>query len=89
MPAGVRPFSEADKRATIELWKVKAPLKNIRAQLQMSKRGLRKIIAYAKHHPENSSPKKSKNAVADPPKTPLVPSGEEKVIERGGNTTYH
>jgi hypothetical protein len=43
MPPGVRPFSEADERASIELWKAKVPLKNIRAQLQMSERGLRKI----------------------------------------------
>jgi hypothetical protein len=62
MPAGVRPFSEADKRVTIELWKAKVIPENIRAQLQMSERGLRMIIAYAKHHPENSIPKKSKNA---------------------------
>jgi hypothetical protein len=62
MPPGVRPFSEADKRAAIELWKAKVPLKNIRAQLQMSERGLRKILAYAKNHPEEPIPKKSKNA---------------------------
>jgi hypothetical protein len=74
----VRPCSEADKRVTIELLKAKVPLTNIRAQLQLSKRGLRKIIAYPKHHPENSIPKKSKNAVADPPKTPLVPSGDQE-----------
>jgi hypothetical protein len=60
MPPGVRPFSEADKRAAIELWKTKVPLKNIRAQLQMSERSLRKILAYAKHHPEDPIPKKSK-----------------------------
>jgi hypothetical protein len=47
---------------TIELWKDKVRLKNIREQLQMSERGLRKIITYAKHHPESSIPKKSKNA---------------------------
>jgi hypothetical protein len=58
----VRPFSEADKRAAIELWKAKVPLKNIRAQLQMSERGLRKILAYAKHYQEDPIPKKSKNA---------------------------
>ncbi len=62
MPPRVRPFSEADRRAAIELWKAKVPLKNIRAQLQMIERGLRKIIAYAKHHPEDPIPKKIKNA---------------------------
>ncbi len=62
MPAGVRPFSEADKRVTIDLWKAKITPKNIRAQLQMTERGLRMIIAYAKQHPENSIPKKSENA---------------------------
>jgi hypothetical protein len=61
IPAGVRPFSEVDKRVTIEVWKAKVTPKTIRAQLQMSESALRMIIAYAKHHPENSIPKKSKN----------------------------
>jgi hypothetical protein len=62
MPPGVRLFSEADNRAAIELWKAKVSFKNIRAQLQMNERGLRKIIANAKHLPEDYIPKKSKNA---------------------------
>jgi hypothetical protein len=41
---------------------LKIPLKNIRAQIQMSERCLRKIIALAEHHPEGPIPKKSKNA---------------------------
>ena len=32
------PFSKADKRAAIELWRAKVPLKNIRSQLKMSER---------------------------------------------------
>jgi hypothetical protein len=60
MPAGVRPFSEADKRVTIDLWKAKVTPKNIRAQFQISERGVRMIITNAKHHPENSIPKKAR-----------------------------
>ncbi len=59
----------------------KVPLKNIRAQLQMSERGLRKIIAYAKHHREDPIPKKSKNVG----QTTEISLGA--IIERGGNTT--
>ena len=32
------PFSKADKRAAIELWRAKVPLKNIRRQVKMSER---------------------------------------------------
>jgi hypothetical protein len=73
----VRLFSEADKRAAIELWKAKVPLKNIRAQLQMSERGRRKIIAFAKHHPEDLIPKKSR-MLDYSPKSCLVPSGRSR-----------
>ena len=34
MPRGVKPFSEAQKRAAIELWKAKTPLKRIREELK-------------------------------------------------------
>jgi hypothetical protein len=51
MPKGVKPFSEADKRAAIELWKAGILLKRIREQLGMSERGLRNIFSYAKKHP--------------------------------------
>jgi hypothetical protein len=88
MPEGVRPFSEADKRVAIELWKAKVPLKNNRAQLQMSERGLRKSIAFAKQNPEDLIPKKSKNSGLLT-KISLGAIGETKmVIERGGNTTH-
>ena len=30
------PFSKADKRAAIELWRAKVPLKNIRSQLNVA-----------------------------------------------------
>jgi hypothetical protein len=61
MPPGVKPFSEAQKRAAIELWKANIPLKKIREQMQMSERGLRNILAYAKKHPEDLVQKKRKN----------------------------
>ena len=38
------PFSKADKRAAIELWRAKVPLKNIRSQLKMSERTLRRVL---------------------------------------------
>jgi hypothetical protein len=41
----------ANKRAAIELWKANIPLKIIEDQLQMSERGLRNILTYAKKHP--------------------------------------
>ena len=63
MPPGVNPFSEAEKSAAVEVWKAKIPLKRIREQLQMSKRGLRNILAYAKKNPEDPVPKsRKKNA---------------------------
>jgi hypothetical protein len=52
MPKRVKPFSEADKRAAIELWKSGISLKRIREQLGMSERGL-KTLSYAKKHPED------------------------------------
>ena len=63
MPPGVKPFSEADKRAAIELWKAAVPLQRIREQLGMSERGLCNILAYAKKHPEDPVKKKSKDAM--------------------------
>ena len=38
------PFSKADKRAAIELWRAKVPLKNIKSQLKMSERTLRRVL---------------------------------------------
>jgi hypothetical protein len=42
-----------DKRAAIELWRVKAPLSYIRKQLKMSERILRRILSFAKANPLN------------------------------------
>ena len=38
-------FSQDTKRAAVELWKAKVPLKNIREQLQMNERTLRRVLA--------------------------------------------
>ena len=46
-------FSQGAKRAAVELWKAKVPLKNIREQLQMSERTLRRVLAAAKASPED------------------------------------
>ena len=62
MPPGVKPLTEAEKRAAIELWKANVPLKKIREQMKMSERGLRNILAYANSHPQDPIPKKKKNA---------------------------
>jgi hypothetical protein len=89
MPAGVRPFSKADKRAAIELWKAKVPHKYILAQIQLSDRGRRKIIVFAKHHPEALIPKKSKNVGLLTKIFRGAIREIRKAIERGGNTTYY
>ena len=48
-----KPFTKADKRAAIELWRAKVPLKAIRSQLKMSESTLRRVLAFAKKQPEN------------------------------------
>ena len=53
-------FSQDAKRAAVELWKAKVPLKNIREQLQMSERTLRRVLAAAKASPEDPVPKRKK-----------------------------
>ena len=75
MPPGVKPFSEAEKRAAIELWKAKSPLKRIREQLQMSERGLRNILDYAKKNPEGM--------------VESMPDRIQEVIQRNGNVTHY
>jgi hypothetical protein len=60
MPQGVNSFSEADNMVAIELWKAGIPLKRIREQLDMSKRGLRKILSYSKKHSEDPVARKSR-----------------------------
>ena len=44
-------FSNDEKRAAIELWRAKIPLKDIRKQLEMSESTLRRILAFAKASP--------------------------------------
>lgn len=55
-------FSQDAKRAAVELWKAKVPLKNIREQLQMSERTLRRVLAAAKASPEDPVPKRKKTS---------------------------
>ena len=55
-------FSQDAKRAAVELWKAKVPLKNIREQLQMSERTLRGVLATAKASPEDPVPKRKKTS---------------------------
>jgi hypothetical protein len=56
MPAGAnlrvnKPFSIAEKRTAIELWKAGIPLKRIREQLNISESSLRRILKFAKENP--------------------------------------
>lgn len=44
-------FSKEQKRAAIEMWKAKVPLKTIRNQLDMSESTLRRILKFAKANP--------------------------------------
>ncbi len=66
----VKPFSKADKRAVIELWSARIPLKRIMEQLGMSERGLRIILAYAKPHPLDQINRKAK-MLTSPPRSSL------------------
>jgi hypothetical protein len=59
LPKGIKPFSEDDKRAVIEVWKVDFPLKTIKDQLGMSERGLRNNSSCARKHPEDPFARKS------------------------------
>jgi hypothetical protein len=80
------PFSEAEKRAAIELWKAGIPLKKTRDLLKMNERGLR-----------NSLPKPPfkirARVVAGPPKSRYCATWWRvcltcywKLSKRGGNT---
>jgi hypothetical protein len=76
-----------DKRAAIELWSAKVPLSNIRKQLKMSERTLRRILSFAKANPLNPimpmKPAFLQNLVTSMPTRML------KVNEReGGMTRY-
>jgi len=73
-------FSQEAKRAAFELWKAKVPLKNIREQLQMSKRTLRHVLAAAKASPEDPVPKRKKTS-GQPDK---VMATEHPVSEKPG-----
>ncbi len=55
----------------------------------MSERCPMKIIAFAKHHPEDLIPKKSKNACLLTKISLGAISEIKKVFERGGNTTHY
>jgi hypothetical protein len=52
MPPGVKASSESDKRAAVELHKAGVSLRRIREQLNMSDRGFRRVLAYARKNPE-------------------------------------
>jgi hypothetical protein len=78
MPKGVKPFSEADKRAAIWLWKACIPLKRIREQLGMSERGLWNILSHANKHPEDPVGRKSGRSG----RTPKVSLGTIMKINR-------
>jgi hypothetical protein len=76
MPPGVKPLSEADKRAAVELHKAGLYLKRVREQLKMSERvgGLRRVLAYARKNPEALE---------------SMPNRLQEVIAREGNTTHY
>jgi hypothetical protein len=50
-----------DKMTEVELWRAKVHLSTIRSQLKMSKRTLRRVLAFAKANPLN--PIRSRNSV--------------------------
>jgi len=50
-----RNFQKDAKRAAIELGRAKVPISDIRKQLKMSESTLRRILAFAKAHPEDPS----------------------------------
>ncbi len=73
-----------DKRAVIELWRPKVPLSNIRKQLKMSERTLRRILSIAKANPiKPRKPAFLQNLVISMPTRML------KVIEREGGLTRY
>ena len=81
-------FSQDAKRAAVELWKAKVPLKNIREQLQMSERTLRRVLAAAKASPEDPVLRMDniqylKNMVE------LMPRRLQAVIDGNGNLTKY
>ena len=81
-------FSMEDKRVAVELWKAGVPLKNIREQLKMSERSLRRILAHAKSNP--SLPvKKRKIGSGLHTLVESMPRRLEAVIENGGNATKY
>ena len=52
VPSCSKQFSREEKRAAIELWKVKVPLTKIRQQLDMNERTLRRILRFAEANPD-------------------------------------
>ncbi len=56
-----KPFTKEEKRVAIKLWKAKVSLATIRAQMKMSERSLRRILAFAKVNPESPVSERKKN----------------------------
>jgi hypothetical protein len=67
-----KPFTNEEKRAAVELRKAKFPLKNIREQLQMSVRTLRRILSHAKSNPANPVSVRKKGSGRIPRMTPHI-----------------
>ena len=51
-PVRKKHMSTDKKTAAVELWKAGIPLSNIRAQLGIGERALRRLLAFAKKNPE-------------------------------------
>jgi hypothetical protein len=74
-------------RAAIELWRAKVPLINIRKQLKMSERTLRKILSIAKANPLNPI-KPRKPAFLQNLVTSMRTRMLEVIEREGGMTKY-
>jgi hypothetical protein len=76
-----------DKRAAIKLWRAKVPFSNIRKQLKMSEKTLRRILSFPKANPLNPiKPRKPaflQNLVTSMPTRML------EIIEREGVMTRY
>ena len=84
MREGRKPFTSEDKRAAIELWKAKIPLKAIREQLQIGERSLRRkqeIIKLWVTRMEDCQ--YLRDLVTS------LPRRLQEVIDRGGDITHY
>jgi hypothetical protein len=52
----VAKFSREQKRAFLELWNAKVPLKKIRSHIQMAEVTLRRILTLARNNPDDPCP---------------------------------